>query len=283
MRQYLDLLREVREQGAQPANKKARRQPLLPHPIGGKEHQNRTGVPTLRVFGRQLRFDLQQGFPMLTTKKLHFPSIAHELLWFISGDTNIRYLRENGVRIWNEWADADGELGPVYGAQWRRWPTADGRVIDQLKQVLDGIRHEPNSRRLLINAWNVGELDRMALPPCHLLFQFVVNDGYLHCQTYQRSADLFLGVPFNIASYALLTHMVARVSGLQAGELILTLGDTHIYDNHLKQVDMQLDRKPRALPHLILKKRRNLFNYRYEDIQLGDYNPHPHIAAPVAV
>ena len=263
MKLYLDLLREVKTLGT--------------------EHTNRTGVPTLRVLGRQLRFDLQQGFPLLTTKKLHFPSIAHELLWFISGDTNIAYLRDHGVSIWNEWADADGNLGPIYGAQWRRWTCADGRVVDQLQQVLDDIRDNPDSRRLLVNAWNVGELKQMALPPCHLLFQFFVDRGYLHCQTYQRSADLFLGVPFNIASYALLIHMIAQVSGLKAGELIMTLGDTHIYTNHLQQVDTQLQRQPKALPRLVLKEKSSLFDYRYEDIHLEGYDPHPGISAPVAV
>ena len=264
MRQYLDLMRHVLEHG--------------------DPKTDRTGTGTLSVFGWQMRFRLQDGFPLLTTKKLHTRSIIHELLWFLQGDTNIRYLKENGVSIWDEWADADGELGPVYGKQWRRWETADGRTVDQLARVVDSIRHNPDSRRHLVSAWNPGEVDDMALPPCHALFQFYVAGGRLSCQLYQRSADIFLGVPFNIASYALLTHMVAQVCELEPGDFIWTGGDCHLYSNHLEQAREQLGRAPRALPTLRLNPAvRELFGFRFEDIALEGYDPHPHIKAPVAV
>ncbi len=264
MRQYLDLMRHVLEHG--------------------DPKTDRTGTGTLSVFGWQMRFRLQDGFPLLTTKKLHTRSIIHELLWFLQGDTNIRYLKENGVSIWVEWADADGELGPVYGKQWRRWETADGRTVDQLARVVDSIRHNPDSRRHLVSAWNPGEVDDMALPPCHALFQFYVAGGRLSCQLYQRSADIFLGVPFNIASYALLTHMVAQVCELEPGDFIWTGGDCHLYSNHLEQAREQLGREPRALPTLRLNPAvRDLFGFRFEDIALEGYDPHPHIKAPVAV
>ncbi len=264
MRQYLDLMRHVLEHG--------------------DPKTDRTGTGTLSVFGWQMRFRLQDGFPLLTTKKLHTRSIIHELLWFLQGDTNIRYLKENGVSIWDEWADADGELGPVYGKQWRRWETADGRTVDQLARVVDSIRHSPDSRRHLVSAWNPGEVDDMALPPCHALFQFYVAGGRLSCQLYQRSADIFLGVPFNIASYALLTHMVAQVCELEAGDFIWTGGDCHLYSNHLEQARAQLEREPRPLPTLRLNPAvRDLFSFRFEDIALEGYDPHPHIKAPVAV
>ena len=264
MRQYLDLMRHVLEHG--------------------DPKTDRTGTGTLSVFGWQMRFRLRDGFPLLTTKKLHTRSIIHELLWFLQGDTNIRYLKENGVSIWDEWADADGELGPVYGKQWRRWETADGRTVDQLARVVDSIRHSPDSRRHLVSAWNPGEVDDMALPPCHALFQFYVAGGRLSCQLYQRSADIFLGVPFNIASYALLTHMVAQVCELEAGDFIWTGGDCHLYSNHLEQARAQLEREPRPLPTLRLNPAvRDLFSFRFEDIALEGYDPHPHIKAPVAV
>ncbi|HUP24469.1 MAG TPA: thymidylate synthase [Thermoanaerobaculia bacterium] len=264
MRTYLDLLQRILEQGAPKAD--------------------RTGTGTLSLFGPQLRFDLGLGFPLLTTKKLHLRSIAHELFWFLRGDTNTSYLREHGVSIWDEWADENGELGPIYGRQWRAWGTAGGGAIDQLSLVLAEIRRNPDSRRLLVNAWNVGELDRMALAPCHVLFQFYVAQGKLSCHLYQRSADVFLGVPFNIASYALLTTMVARVSDLAPGELVLSFGDAHLYSNHLGQARLQLQRKPRALPRLALAPEvRSLFDFRFEHIALHDYDPHPHIPAPVAV
>ena len=264
MRQYLDLMRHVLEHG--------------------DPKTDRTGTGTLSVFGWQMRFRLQDGFPLLTTKKLHTRSIIHELLWFLQGDTNIRYLKENGVSIWDEWADADGELGPVYGKQWRRWETADGRTVDQLARVVDSIRHNPDSRRHLVSAWNPGEVDDMALPPCHALFQFYVAGGRLSCQLYQRSADIFLGVPFNIASYALLTHMVAQVCELEPGDFVWTGGDCHLYSNHLEQAREQLGREPRALPTLRLNPAvRDLFGFRFEDIALEGYDPHPHIKAPVAV
>ena len=264
MRQYLDLMSHVLEHG--------------------DRKTDRTGTGTLSVFGWQMRFRLQDGFPLLTTKKLHTRSIIHELLWFLQGDTNIRYLKENGVSIWDEWADADGELGPVYGKQWRRWETADGRTVDQLARVVDSIRHNPDSRRHLVSAWNPGEVDDMALPPCHALFQFYVAGGRLSCQLYQRSADIFLGVPFNIASYALLTHMVAQVCELEPGDFIWTGGDCHLYSNHLEQAREQLGREPRALPTLRLNPAvRDLFGFRFEDIALEGYDPHPHIKAPVAV
>ena len=264
MRQYLDLMRHVLEHG--------------------DPKTDRTGTGTLSVFGWQMRFRLQDGFPLLTTKKLHTRSIIHELLWFLQGDTNIRYLRENGVSIWDEWADADGELGPVYGKQWRRWETADGRSVDQIARVVDSIRRTPDSRRHLVSAWNPGEVDAMALPPCHALFQFYVAGGRLSCQLYQRSADIFLGVPFNIASYALLTHMVAQVCELEAGDFVWTGGDCHLYSNHLEQAREQLERAPRPLPTLRLNPAvRDLFGFRFEDIALEGYDPHPHIKAPVAV
>jgi thymidylate synthase len=264
MKQYLDLMRHVRDQGA----------------LKG----DRTGTGTRSVFGYQMRFDLAQGFPLLTTKRLHLRSIIHELLWFIAGDTNIRYLQENGVRIWNEWADEAGDLGPVYGAQWRSWPTADGRRIDQLAEVVERIRRDPDSRRLLVSAWNVGELDKMALQPCHCLFQFHVAQGRLSCQLYQRSADVFLGVPFNIASYALLTLMIAQVTGLEPGDFVHTLGDAHLYLNHLEQVDLQLEREPYPLPRMRLNPAvDDLFAFRFEDFTLEGYRFHPHIPAEVAV
>lgn len=264
MRAYLDLLRSVKEQGL--------------------EKSDRTGVGILSDFGRQMSFDLQKGFPLLTTKKLHLRSIIHELLWFLKGDTNIRYLQENGVSIWDEWADEDGNLGPVYGTQWRSWPTADGRTIDQLSHVIQEIKENPNSRRLVVSAWNVSEIEKMALPPCHCLFQFYVADGRLSCQLYQRSADLFLGVPFNIASYALLTHMVAQVTGLKVGRFVHTLGDVHIYLNHLEQVDVQLEREPLALPKLQLNPEiDDLFDFSFDDISIVDYEAHPPIKAPIAV
>lgn len=250
----------------------------------GTRKTDRTGTGTLSVFGHQMRFDLAHSFPLLTTKKLHTRSIIHELLWFLRGDTNTRYLKDNGVSIWDEWADAHGNLGPVYGYQWRSWPTPDGRHIDQIAQVLDQIRRTPDSRRLIVSAWNVGQIEQMALPPCHLLFQFYVADGRLSCQLYQRSADVFLGVPFNIASYALLTLMVAQVTGLKPGEFVHTLGDTHLYLNHLDQAQLQLTREPRALPQLRLNpERKSLEDFVYEDFELMNYDPHPAIKAPVAV
>jgi thymidylate synthase len=264
MRAYLDLL-----------------QHLLEH---GTEKSDRTGTGTRSVFGWQLRFDLRAGFPLLTTKKLHLRSIVHELLWFLRGETNIAYLKENKVSIWDEWADADGELGPVYGKQWRDWETADGRHIDQMRWVVDEIRRNPDSRRLIVSAWNVGDLPRMALMPCHTLFQFYVADGRLSCQLYQRSADVFLGVPFNIASYALLTHLVAQACDLGVGDFVHTLGDAHLYSNHVEQAREQLQRAPRALPRLRLNPEvHDLFAFRYEDIAIEAYEPHPAIRAPVAV
>jgi thymidylate synthase len=264
MKEYLDLLRHVRAHGV-------------------RKH-DRTGTGTLSVFGYQMRIDLARGFPLLTTKKLHLKSIIHELLWFLSGDTNVRYLQEHGVTIWNEWADANGELGPVYGKQWRRWEGADGRVIDQISEVINRIRRDPDSRRLLVSAWNPAEIDRMALAPCHAFFQFYVAEGRLSCQLYQRSADIFLGVPFNIASYALLLMMVAHVTDLKPGEFVHTFGDAHIYLNHLEQVDLQLARTPRALPSMTLRRSVNsIFDFQYEDFELRDYDPHPSIAAPIAV
>lgn len=246
--------------------------------------EDRTGTGTLSLFGYQMRFDLQQGFPLLTTKKLHLKSILHELLWFITGDTNVKYLKENGVSIWDEWADADGNLGPVYGKQWRSWQASDGSTIDQLKQVIDQIRSTPDSRRLIVNAWNVGEVPQMALPPCHLLFQFYVAEGRLSCQLYQRSADIFLGVPFNIASYALLTMMIAQVTGLELGEFVHTLGDAHLYSNHIEQAKLQLERKPRSLPFIKIDPTiREINDFRFEHFTLESYAPHPHIKAPVAV
>ena len=264
MKAYLDLLRLVREQGVR--------------------REDRTGTGTLSIFGHQMRFDLAAGFPLVTTKKIHMRSVIHELLWFLRGESNVAYLRENGVSIWDEWADAQGELGPVYGVQWRSWGAADGRVIDQVQGVIDAIQAQPESRRLLVSAWNVGELHRMALAPCHALFQFYVAEGRLSCQLYQRSADIFLGLPFNIASYALLTLMVAQVCGLQPGDFVHTLGDAHLYLNHLEQADAQLARTPYPLPRLQLNPARSdLFAFRFEDIELIDYQCHPHIRAPVAV
>jgi thymidylate synthase len=250
----------------------------------GVVKQDRTGTGTRSVFGHQMRFDLAEGFPLVTTKKLHLRSIIHELLWFLRGDTNVRYLRENGVTIWDEWADAEGELGPVYGWQWRSWPTPDGRQIDQIAGLLEQIRRNPDSRRLIVTAWNPGDIDRMKLPPCHCLFQFYVAEGSLSCQLYQRSADVFLGVPFNIASYALLTMMVAQVTGLRPGTFVHTLGDAHLYLNHLEQARTQLGRTLRALPRMALDPSvTDLFAFRFEHFQLTGYDPHPHIAAPVAV
>ena len=264
MQPYLDLMRHVLEHG---------------HP-----KSDRTGTGTLSVFGWQMRFDLEAGFPLLTTKKLHTKSIIHELLWFLQGDTNIRYLKEHGVSIWDDWADANGDLGPVYGYQWRSWQTPDGRSIDQIAQLVDGLRNNPDSRRHIVSAWNPADIERMKLPPCHALFQFYVAEGKLSCQLYQRSADIFLGVPFNIASYALLTHMVAQVTGLAAGDFVHTLGDAHLYLNHLEQARLQLTRVPRTLPQLRINPEVcDLFAFRFEDFTLAGYDPHPHIAAPVAV
>ena len=264
MQQYLDLLRHIRENGVM--------------------KEDRTGTGTQSVFGYQMRFNLADGFPLLTTKKVHLKSIIYELLWFISGNTNVRWLQEHGVSIWDEWADENGDLGPVYGHQWRSWPAADGRVIDQLSQVIDLIQHNPDSRRMLVSAWNPGEVDKMALPPCHCLFQFYVADGKLSCQLYQRSADVFLGVPFNIASYALLTLMIAQVCGLQPGEFVHTTGDTHIYRNHFEQVELQLSRTPRPLPVMRLNPEvKSVFDFQYEDFTLEGYDPWPAIKAPVAV
>lgn len=264
MDSYLQLLRQVREQGARKTD--------------------RTGTGTLSLFGAQLRFRLSDGFPLVTTKRIHLKSVVHELLWFLRGDTNTRYLREHGVTIWDEWADADGELGPVYGRQWRAWRTADGREVDQMAEVLQLIRNNPDSRRIIVSAWNVGELPRMALQPCHALFQFYVAEGRLSCQLYQRSADIFLGVPFNIASYALLTHMVAQQCDLLPGDFVWTGGDTHLYLNHLEQADLQLARQPLPLPTLNIQRRPpTLFDYQYEDFEFVNYQHHPAIKAPVAV
>ncbi|MCH1488504.1 MAG: thymidylate synthase [Pseudomonadales bacterium] len=264
MQQYLQLMRHVREQGV--------------------FKEDRTGTGTYSVFGYQMRFDLAQGFPALTTKKLHLRSIIHELLWFLSGQTNVRYLRDNGVSIWDEWADPSGELGPVYGYQWRSWPTPDGKSIDQVKAVLESLKNNPDSRRHIINAWNVACIDQMALPPCHMLFQFYVSEGRLSCQLYQRSADIFLGVPFNIGSYALLTMMIAQVLELEVGDFVHTLGDAHLYKNHLEQVDLQLQRTPLHLPKMNINPEvKDLFAFTYDDFELSDYDHHPHIAAPVAV
>ena len=264
MQQYLDLMRRILDEGA--------------------EKTDRTGTGTKSVFGHQMRFDLSTTFPLLTTKKLHLRSIIHELLWFLTGDTNIKYLHENKVTIWDEWADAQGNLGPVYGHQWRKWESADGRIIDQITQVIEQIKANPDSRRLIVSAWNVGDIDRMALPPCHLLFQFYVAEGKLSCQLYQRSADVFLGVPFNIASYSLLCMMMAQVCGLKPGEFVHTLGDAHLYSNHLEQTMLQLSREPRKLPRMIINPEvNNLFEFAFEDFELVDYDPHPHIKAPVAV
>lgn len=264
MKQYLELLERIKEQGAQKGD--------------------RTGTGTLSVFGHQMRFDLSQGFPVLTTKKLHLRSIIYELLWFLRGDTNIKYLNDNGVSIWNEWADANGDLGHVYGYQWRSWPTPNGGHIDQIANVVRSIKENPNSRRHIVSAWNVAEVDDMALPPCHTMFQFYVADGKLSCQLYQRSADVFLGVPFNIASYALLTMMMAQVCGLKAGDFVHTLGDAHLYLNHLEQVDLQLTRTPKALPVMRINPNiKSIFDFRYEDFTLEGYDPDPTIKAPIAV
>lgn len=264
MRSYLDLLQHILDNGV--------------------SKSDRTGTGTLSVFGDQLRFDLADGFPLLTTKKLHTRSIIHELLWFLRGDTNIAYLKDNGVRIWDEWADANGDLGPVYGKQWRSWECRDGRTIDQISQAVCALRNNPDSRRIIVNAWNVGELDQMALTPCHCLFQFYVAEGRLSCHLYQRSADVFLGVPFNIASYSLLTMMMAQVTGYDPGEFILTFGDVHLYNNHMEQARLQLTRDPRPLPQMQINPDvRDIFDFRYEDFTLLNYDPHPHIRAEVSV
>jgi len=258
---------------------------LIKHILKNGQHkQDRTGTGTKSVFGHQIRFDLSEEFPLLTTKKVHWKSVVHELLWFVAGDTNVKYLQENGVRIWNEWADEAGNLGPVYGHQWRSWETIDGRVIDQFGEVVEQIKNNPDSRRLLVNAWNVGDLDKMALPPCHMMFQFYVANGRLSCQLYQRSADVFLGVPFNIASYALLTIMIAHVVGLKPGEFIHTFGDAHIYDNHTNQVNEQISRAPKPLPKLAINREvTSVFDFKFEDFDLIDYDPHPLIKGKVSV
>ncbi len=264
MRQYLELCNHVLKNGTM--------------------KEDRTGTGTISTFGYQMRFDLQEGFPLLTTKKLHVKSIIHELLWFLAGDTNVKYLQDHGVRIWNEWADEAGDLGPVYGKQWRSWQGANGETVDQMKDVLHQLRTKPDSRRMIVNAWNVGELDKMALPPCHCLFQFYVSDGKLSCQLYQRSADIFLGVPFNIASYALLTMMMAQVTGLEPGEFVHTLGDAHIYKNHIEQVELQLTREPGPLPKMMINPDiKDLFAFTFEDFSLEDYNAQPHIKGAVSV
>ena len=264
MRQYLDLLDRILREGVEKAD--------------------RTGTGTISIFGHQMRFDLSEGFPLLTTKKLHLKSIIYELLWFLRGDTNIKYLHDHGVTIWDEWADADGDLGHIYGYQWRSWPCPDGTSLDQIAQVVRDIKHNPDSRRLIVSAWNAGDIERMALPPCHALFQFYVARGRLSCQLYQRSADTFLGVPFNIASYALLTMMMAQVCGLEPGEFVHTLGDAHIYLNHVEQVKLQLTREPRPLPRMAINPEvRDIFGFRYEDFELKDYNPHPHIKGAISV
>ncbi|MBC8519636.1 MAG: thymidylate synthase [Gammaproteobacteria bacterium] len=264
MKQYLDLMRHVRDHGA--------------------IKEDRTGTGTKSVFGYQMRFDLSEGFPLVTTKKLHLKSIIHELLWFLTGETNIHYLQENGVRIWNEWADEDGNLGPVYGSQWRSWPAASGEHIDQISQVVEQIKNSPDSRRIIVSAWNVGEIENMALPPCHAFFQFYVADGKLSCQLYQRSADIFLGVPFNIASYALLTMMMAQVCNLQLGDFVHTLGDAHLYSNHLEQTDLQLSRNPYHLPTMKINPDvSSIFDFKFEDFELVDYEAHPHIKGAVAI
>lgn len=258
---------------------------LLQHILDhGNDKTDRTGTGTKSVFGYQMRFDLEQGFPMVTTKKLHLKSIIYELLWFLKGDTNVKYLQDNGVRIWNEWAREDGDLGPVYGKQWRSWETRDGRTIDQITQVIDQIKNNPDSRRMIVNAWNVGDLPEMALSPCHCLFQFYVANGKLSCQLYQRSADCFLGVPFNIASYALLTMMMAQVCGLKPGTFVHSFGDAHLYNNHMEQTKLQLSRTPRSLPSIKINPEvKSIFDFEFEDFELVDYNPHPHIKAKVAV
>jgi thymidylate synthase len=264
MQQYLDMMRLVRDTGTR--------------------KEDRTGTGTLSVFGHQLRFDLSAGFPLVTTKKLHLRSIIHELLWFLSGDSNIRYLKDNGVSIWDEWADENGELGPVYGVQWRSWPTPDGRKVDQISQIMQQLKETPDSRRIILSAWNVAEIENMALPPCHCLFQFYVADGKLSCQLYQRSCDIFLGVPFNIASYALLTHMIAQQADLKVGDFIWTGGDCHLYLNHLEQADEQLSRETLPLPTLAIKRRPpSIFDYTFDDFEILNYEAHPHIKAAVAV
>ena len=264
MRQYLDLLEHVMDKGT--------------------EKSDRTGTGTISVFGYQMRFNLEKGFPVLTTKKLHLRSIIHELLWFIKGETNIEYLKQNKVSIWDDWADEEGNLGPIYGYQWRKWPAGGDRQIDQISQVINSIKENPDSRRHIVNAWNVGVIDQMALPPCHVLFQFYVNDGRLSCQLYQRSADIFLGVPFNIASYSLLLMMMAQVTGLKPGDFIHTFGDAHIYLNHIEQVKIQLSRDPRPLPQMILNPEiKNLYEFRFEDFELTNYDPHPHIRGEISV
>lgn len=264
MKQYLDLMQHVLDHGTQ--------------------KHDRTGTGTISVFGYQMRFNLQEGFPMVTTKKLHLKSIIHELIWFLSGDTNIKYLKDNGVKIWDEWADENGDLGPVYGSQWRSWPKPDGGHIDQIAQIINTIKNNPDSRRIIVSAWNVAEVENMALPPCHAFFQFYVADGKLSCQLYQRSADIFLGVPFNIASYALLTMMVAQVCGLQYGDFIHTLGDAHLYNNHIEQAKLQLSRDPKKLPVMHINPEvKDIFDFKYEDFTLADYDAHPHIKGAVAV
>ena len=264
MHQYLSLMREVRENGVR--------------------KEDRTGTGTLSMFGHQMRFDLSEGFPVITTKKLHLRSIIHELLWFLRGDSNIQYLKDNGVSIWNEWADENGELGPVYGVQWRNWPTPDGRSVDQISQIMQQLRENPDSRRIILSAWNVGEIENMALPPCHCLFQFWVAEGKLSCQLYQRSCDIFLGVPFNIASYALLTQMLAQQADLGVGDFVWTGGDCHLYSNHLEQADEQLQREPLPLPRLAIKRRPpSIFDYEFDDFEILNYESHPHIRAAVAV
>ncbi|AKD04738.1 thymidylate synthase [Pontibacter korlensis] len=264
MKQYLDLMQHILDNGV--------------------KKEDRTGTGTLSIFGYQMRFDLQQGFPLVTTKKVHLRSIIHELLWFLKGETNIQYLKENGVSIWDEWADENGDLGPVYGSQWRSWPTPDGRHIDQISQVVNQLKHNPDSRRIIVSAWNVAEIENMKLPPCHAFYQFYVAEGKLSCQLYQRSADVFLGVPFNIASYALLVLMMAQVTGLEPGEFIWTGGDTHLYLNHLEQAQLQLTREPRELPVMKLNPEvKDIFDFKFEDFELVNYNPHPGIKAPVAV
>ena len=264
MRQYLDLLHHV-----------------IDH---GKPHEDRTGTGTKSVFGYQMRFNLEEGFPVVTTKKLHLKSIIHELLWFLAGDTNVKYLQDNGVRIWNEWADENGNLGHIYGYQWRSWPTPEGDSVDQITQLINEIKTNPTSRRLIVSAWNVGELDKMNLPPCHLLFQFYVNEGRLSCQLYQRSADIFLGVPFNIASYALLTMMVAQVTGLKPGDFVHTFGDAHIYNNHFDQVNLQISRNPFPLPQMKINPDvKSIFDFKYEDFELVNYQSHPHIKGEVSI
>ncbi|HIJ23943.1 MAG: thymidylate synthase [Gammaproteobacteria bacterium] len=264
MKQYLELMRHVRDFGV--------------------KKEDRTGTGTTSVFGYQMRFDLSQGFPLVTTKKLHLKSIIHELLWFLSGETNVRYLQENGVRIWNEWADEEGELGPVYGSQWRSWPKVNGEPIDQISLIIDQIKNSPDSRRIIVSAWNVGEVENMALPPCHAFFQFYVADGKLSCQLYQRSADIFLGVPFNIASYALLTMMVAQVCGLEPGDFVHTLGDAHLYSNHMEQTELQLDREPYPLPKMKINPEvSSIFDFKFDDFELIDYQAHPHIKGAVAI